>query len=119
MSRFVHAYGSGQIDVVVDLLTADASLSMPPIPLEYEGRDAVAEFFAGVALRPGRRFDLVPTRANGQLAFGLYLRSPSAGPRHGTGLDVLTLAGDRIRAITHFDKSVLPSFGLPRSLPGR
>ncbi len=119
VARFVRAYGSGHIDELVDLLTADAALAMPPIPLEYQGRHAVAEFFAGVALRPGRRFDLVPTRANGQLAFGLYLRSPAGGTRHGTGLDVLSLTGDRIRAITHFDKSVLPSFGLPRSLPGR
>jgi RNA polymerase sigma-70 factor (ECF subfamily) len=91
---------------------------MPPIPLEYQRRDAVARFLASVG-RQGRRYDLVPTRANGQLAFGVYLRAPTGGIRHGTGLDVLTLSGDRIRAITHFDNSALPSFGLPRSLPGR
>jgi len=45
------------------------------------------------------------------------VRPPGGGVRHGTGLDVLTLAGDRIRALTHFDRSVLPSFGLPPSLP--
>jgi hypothetical protein len=67
---------------------------------------------------PHRRFDLVPARANGQPAFGAYLRTP-AGIRHGTGLYVLTLAGDRICALTRFDNSVLPWFGLPRSLPGR
>ncbi len=119
VAKFVRAYDSGDVDALVALLTADVCLSMPPIPLEYQGRNAVARFFAGVGLRQGRRFDLVPTRANGQLAFGLYLRAPTGGIRHGTGLDVLTLTGDRISAITHFDKSVLPSFGLPRSLPGR
>jgi RNA polymerase sigma-70 factor (ECF subfamily) len=62
-------------------------------------------------------FDLVPTeRANGQLAFGLYLRSPT-DIRHGAGLLVLTLSGKRICAMTRFDSGVLPSFGLPRSLP--
>jgi Sigma-70, region 4 len=66
----------------------------------------------------GRRFDLVPTRANGQPAFGAYLRTP-AGLRHGAGLYVLTLAGDRICAMTRFENSVLPWFGLPRSLPSR
>jgi RNA polymerase sigma-70 factor (ECF subfamily) len=66
----------------------------------------------------GRRFDLVPARANGQPAFGAYLRAP-ADIRHATGFYVLTLAGDRICAITRFDNSVLPSFGLPRSLPIR
>jgi hypothetical protein len=44
------------------------------------------------------------------------LRAPN-GIRHGTGLCVLTLAGDRICALTRFENSVLPSFGLPRSLP--
>jgi RNA polymerase sigma-70 factor (ECF subfamily) len=119
VAKFVRAYDSGHIDALIALLTADVRIAMPPIPLEYHGRDVVARFYAGVAMRQGRRYDLVPTRANGQLAFGVYLRAPTGGIRHGTGLDVLTLTGDRICAITHFDNSVLPSFGLPRSLPGR
>jgi RNA polymerase sigma-70 factor (TIGR02960 family) len=118
VAEIVRAYDSGHIDALVALLTADASLTMPPIPLEYHGRDAVARFFASIGRRR-RAFDLVPTRANGQLAFATYLRGPTGGIRHGTGLDVLTLAGDRISAMTHFDTSVLSSFGLPRSLPGR
>jgi len=116
VARIVRAYDSGHIDELVALLTADASITMPPIPFEYHGRDAVAGFLASIS-RTGRRYDLVPTRANGQLAFGTYVRPPGGGVRHGTGLDVLTLAGDRIRALTHFDRSVLPSFGLPLSLP--
>src|SRR5438445_13878666 len=66
----------------------------------------------------GRRVGLVPTRANGQPAFGAYLRAPTR-IRHGTGLFVLTLTGDRICAFTRFDNSVLPWFGLPRSLHSR
>jgi RNA polymerase sigma-70 factor (ECF subfamily) len=66
----------------------------------------------------GRRFDLVPTRANGQPAFGACLRAPD-GVRHGTGLYVLTLAGDRIGAMTRFESTLLPWFGLARSLPSR
>jgi len=58
----------------------------------------------------------VPARANGQPAFGAYLRSP-AGTRHGTGLYVLTLAGDRICTMTRFETGVLPWFGLPRRFP--
>jgi hypothetical protein len=45
------------------------------------------------------------------------LRAPTGGIRHGTGLFVLTLSGDRICAMTRFDSSVLRWFGLPRSLP--
>jgi hypothetical protein len=68
--------------------------------------------------RSGRRFDLVATRANGQPAFGAYLRAP-AGPRPGVALVVLTLTGDRIAACTRFDPHALPWFGLPRALPSR
>ncbi|MFB9533456.1 sigma-70 family RNA polymerase sigma factor [Nonomuraea roseola] len=115
VAKFVRAYESADIDALVALLTDDVFVSMPPMPLEYEGRDVVARFCAGI-FGSGRRFDLVPTRANGQPAFGAYLRAHT-GIRHGTGLFVLTLAGDRICAMTRFENSVLPSFGLPRSLP--
>ena len=117
VDEFVRAYESADVDAVVALLTDDVFMSMPPMPLEYEGRDVVAQFCASI-LPPGRRFDLVPTRANGQPAFGAYLRAPT-GIRHGTGLFVLTLTGDRICALTRFETSVFPWFGLPHSLPSR
>jgi RNA polymerase sigma-70 factor (ECF subfamily) len=115
VAKFVRAYESGDLDALVALLTDDIFVSMPPVPLEYQGRDVVARLFASI-FGFGRRVDLVPTRANGQPAFGAYLRT-STGIRHGTGLFVLTLTGDRICAFTRFDNSVLPWFGLPRSLP--
>lgn len=117
VAEFVRAYESGDPDALVALLTDDVFVSMPPIPLEYQGREVVARLFASI-FGSGRRVDLVPTRANGQPAFGAYLRA-STGIRHGTGLFVLTLTGDRICAFTRFDNSVLPWFGLPRSLPSR
>jgi RNA polymerase sigma-70 factor (TIGR02960 family) len=117
VAAFVRAYESGDLDALVALLTDDIHVSMPPIPLEYQGRDVVAHLFASI-FGSGRRVDLVPTRANGQPAFGAYLRA-STGIRHGAGLFVLTLTGDRICAFTRFDNSVLPWFGLPRSLPSR
>jgi hypothetical protein len=59
----------------------------------------------------------VPTRANGQPAFGYYLPDPVAPTARAHGLIVLTLAGDQISAITRFgDKSLFPLFGLPRTL---
>jgi RNA polymerase sigma-70 factor (TIGR02960 family) len=117
VARFVHAWESADLDALVALLTDDVFMSMPPMPFEYEGRDVVARFCASI-FGAGRRFDLVPTRANGQPAFGAYLRAPT-GISHGIGLYVLTLAGDRICAMTRFDNSALPWFGLPRSLPSR
>ena len=117
VAKFVRAYESGDLSGLVALLTDDIFVSMPPIPLEYQGRDVVARLFASI-FGSGRRVDLVPTRANGQPAFGAYLRA-STSIRHGSGLFVLTFTGDRICAFTRFEGSVLPTFGLPRSLPRR
>ena len=117
VEKFVLAWESADLDALVALLTDDVFIAMPPMPFEYEGRDVVARFCASL-FDSGRRFDLVPTRANGQPAFGVYLRAPT-GTSHGVGLYVVTLSGSRISAMTRFENSVLPSFGLPRSLPGR
>jgi RNA polymerase sigma-70 factor (ECF subfamily) len=117
VAKFARAWEAADLGALVALLTDDVFMSMPPMPLEYQGRDVVARFCAGL-FGAGRRFDLVPTRANGQPAFGAYLRAPD-GISHGVGLYVLTLTGDRICAMTRFDNSVLPWFGLPRSLPSR
>jgi len=117
VAKFVRAWESADVGALVALLTGDVFMSMPPMPFEYQGRDVVARFCASL-FGAGRRFDLVPARANGQPAFGAYLRAPT-GIRHGVGLYVLTLSGDQICALTRFDNSVLPWFGLPRSLPSR
>ena len=117
VAEFVRAYESADLDALVALLTDDVFMSMPPMPLEYQGRDVVARFCA-LVFRAGRKYDLVPTRANGQPAFGLYVHA-RGGIRHGNGLIVLTLAGHQICALTRFENSVLPWFGLPRSLPSR
>ena len=117
VERLARAYESGEVRAVVALLSDDVRLSMPPLPLEYHGREAAARFLKVVSLRPGRSFRLVPTRANGQPAFGFYVRGPHGEIGRATGLLVVTLAGPKISALTHFDNSVLPLFGLPRMLP--
>ena len=117
VEKFVRAYQSGNVTALVALLTEDVRVSMPPVALEYHGREDVLRFYTSI-IRPDRTYSLVPTRANGQPAFGTYLRTPTDGIRHGTGLLVLTLTGDQVSAVTRFDNSALPWFGLPRSLPG-
>jgi RNA polymerase sigma-70 factor (TIGR02960 family) len=114
VAKFVQAYESADLKELVALLTDDVFMSMPPMPFEYQGRDVAARF-CGIIFDAGLRFELVPTRANGQPAFGTYLRDPS-GIRPGIGLTVLALCGEKISAMTRFDNSVLPWFGLPRAL---
>jgi RNA polymerase sigma-70 factor (TIGR02960 family) len=116
--RFARAYEAGEVDELVALLTEDAWLIMPPVPLRYQGRELAARFWTATAFRPGRSARLVPTRANGQPAFGLYIRDPHAPVAHANGILVLTLAGRQISAVTGFlGTSALPIFGLPRTLP--
>jgi len=116
VERFTRAFEAKDVHGIVGLLTEDVWLTMPPIPLEYQGHDLADRFLTATALwleRPR----LVATRANGQPAFGIYVRDPQAPVMHAIGLLVLTLAGDQISAITRFDTSTLAYFGLPRTLP--
>jgi RNA polymerase sigma-70 factor (ECF subfamily) len=114
VERLTRAYEVGDVDGIIALFTDDAWLTMPPAPLEYQGRDLIARFLTQISFREGRTYRLVLTRANGQLAFGAYLREP-AKPEDAmaNGLLVLTLSGDRIQAMTRFTRGVLPRFGLP------
>jgi RNA polymerase sigma-70 factor (TIGR02960 family) len=118
VERFAEAFESDDIPGVVALLTDDAKLTMPPEPLEYQGHDTIAAFLRDrCSRRVGRGFQLLSTRANNQPAFACYLRDPHAPIARPHGLIVLTLAGERISAITRFlDNGVYPHFGLPRIL---
>jgi hypothetical protein len=116
VERFTRAFQSDDIESLIALLTEDVWISMPPIPFEWQGHQRAREVLHAM-LAPGRR--LVATRANRQPAFGLYLPDPRAPILHAVGLLVLTLAGDRISAITRFEPSLLSQFGLPRTLPRR
>ena len=117
--RFADAYVAADLTRIVALLTDDAWLSMPPAPHEYHGIDAITAFLrASLDYRGHRRVHLLPARANTQPAFGSYLADPAEPAGNPAGLFVLTMAGDRIQAITRFHLDVLyPRFGLPGSLP--
>lgn len=115
--RFAAALERGDTNGIVSLLTDDAWLTMPPQPYEYQGAQTIASFFhQRTALHGNLR--LVPTRANGQPAFGCYLPDPQAPIARAYGLIALTLTDDRISAITWFgERSLFAHFGLPRTLP--
>jgi RNA polymerase sigma-70 factor (TIGR02960 family) len=117
VGRFADAVGNGDVAELVALLTDDARLTMPPLPLEYQGHDAIGAFLRHREEVRGRPLRVVPTRANTQPAFGCYLPDTQSGIAHAHALFVLTLEGDRVLAITWFgDNSVFPHFGLPRTL---
>jgi RNA polymerase sigma-70 factor (ECF subfamily) len=89
---------------------------MPPAPFEYHGTAAAHGFFTAVDAHRRGTDRMVPVRANGQPAWGEYRRDPVTGVLHLAGIDVVGLAGGRIREITRFENAVAPYFGLPRTL---
>jgi len=118
--RFAAAFAADDVDGVVALLTDDAWFTMPPANHEYQGPLAIAGFLTQSARYRGNRGTaLIPTRANGQPAFGRYVPDPRAQVYHLHSIVVLTMEGDRISAITNFiDSGLGPHFGLARTLPG-
>jgi RNA polymerase sigma-70 factor (ECF subfamily) len=89
---------------------------MPPQSEWYRGLQAITGFLERGPLRV--RWRHLPARANGQLAVGCYIWDEKRGTYAGSVLDVLTLRGDRIAAITAFiDPTLFPAFGLPHELP--
>jgi RNA polymerase sigma-70 factor (ECF subfamily) len=118
VGQFANAIEDGDVDTVVALLTDDAWLTMPPYPYQYQGGAAIGNFLRVRGARHETPLRLVPTRANGQPAFGCYFPCPQTDIARAYGLMVLTLAGSNIAEITFFaDSSVFPQFGLPRSMP--
>jgi RNA polymerase sigma-70 factor (ECF subfamily) len=119
IDRLTVAWESNDMDTILAALTDDVWVKMPPMNLEYQGRELATRFFGAVVFRPGHpQFKVVETRANGQPALGFYFVDPVTGLAHAAGILVLTLAGNRVSAITRFDTAVMDRFGLPRTIPG-
>ena len=116
VEQLTRAFEAADVAGIIALLTDDAWLTMPPLPLEYQGRELAGRFLTATAFRPGWTGRLIATGANRQPAFGFYVRDPQAGVSHTVGLLVFTLSGDRICAMTRFDPGTLARFGLPRTL---
>jgi RNA polymerase sigma-70 factor (ECF subfamily) len=116
VDRVTAAFETGDVDELIALLIDDVSVTMPPVPGELEGREAVGRYLRKTLFLPGLSTRIVPTRANGQPTLASYVRDPQTGLYHASGIAVLTLSGGLISALTLFGKDVLPSFGLPRVL---
>jgi RNA polymerase sigma-70 factor, ECF subfamily len=116
VQQFTEAFERGDVEAIVALLTEDATFAMPPYATWYRGRDAIADSW----LMPGGpppRLRYVSTRANGQPAVGTYVLDQRRNRYFAIALDVLTLRGARISAITAFrTPEVFPRFGLPAQL---
>jgi RNA polymerase sigma-70 factor, ECF subfamily len=114
---FVDAWERVDIDAVVAMLAHQATITMPPHPTWYRGRDAVAAFLRAVPFAPGMSWRLLPVSANGQLAFGEYRWNETTKRFAARGVLVLTIGDAVILDITAFGSPELfPHFGLPEQL---
>ncbi|WP_432878889.1 sigma-70 family RNA polymerase sigma factor [Kribbella sp. CA-245084] len=116
--RFVEAFTAQDVDALVALMTSDAWVRMPPLPFEYHGTEAAHRFFTALVAHRRLIAAMVPVGANGQPAWGEYIRDPVTGGLHLIGVVVIGIAGDRIHEIVHFETTVASYFGLPRTLEG-
>lgn len=118
LHRYLAAWHACDIPALVALLREDALLTMPPFPLPYRGREAIAQFLATVPADGHLdQITLVPTRANLQPAVAAYIGGPGSCRATAYGIMVLTIDGSTIGEITGFaDPSLFPFFGLPSHL---
>jgi RNA polymerase sigma-70 factor, ECF subfamily len=112
VANYIDAWERGDVDALVAMLAEDATFAMPPYPAWWRGREVIAAF----AAKPVHRY--LPTQANGQAANGAYRWDPQKGRYVAEALEVLTLEGTRVKAMTAFmSPEVFPHFGLPGELP--
>ena len=114
VTRWSDAWEAGDVDAIVAMLADDARYSMPPLPAWYRGKDEIRIFLLRDPLQ--RRWRFLPTRANGQVAFGTYRWDDAAAAYMPGGLDVLTLLNGRVSGIVAFLTADLTRFGLPERI---
>jgi RNA polymerase sigma-70 factor (ECF subfamily) len=114
VDRYVRAWEEGDVETIVALLAADATLTMPPRPSWFRGREAIGAFLAARPLAPGRAWRRQPLRASGQLGFALFLRDAGERRFEPIALELLTIGDDGlIAAIDSFhERDLLRRFGI-------
>ena len=123
LTRYLHAWEKDDVDGLVALIKEDATLSMPPVPSWYQGREAIRTFFLTILFLPSlhRQWRLLPTQANGQPAFVVYKADETTHTYQAFAIQVLTLdhAQDapQVASVTAFlDPELATLFGFPRQL---
>jgi RNA polymerase sigma-70 factor, ECF subfamily len=114
LDRFSAAFEDADEKLLATLLRDDVTLEMPPMRAWFAGRDAVLRFFAAQLLSAPGQVRMTLTAANGQPAFGVYLRGAD-GAFAPHGLTVLSVTPAGISRIVTFLGAATP--GLPAGLP--
>ena len=117
LDRYATAFQSADITTVMALLRDDAVFEMPPEPTWFTGRALIGRFLQSRVLTESGLFQMIPTAANGQPTFAIYLRGHD-GVYRAHGIQVLTLAASRVTRVTSFnDPGLFTAFALPEAVP--
>ncbi|MBB3045448.1 MULTISPECIES: sigma-70 family RNA polymerase sigma factor [Nocardioides] len=117
LERYVDAFWRKDVDAIVSMLTAEATWDMPPFTSWFRGPVNIGWLIGNECPGGANDMPMLPTQANGQPAYGLYMRTPQ-GDFTPFQLQVLELDGDRVRHVTaFFDQALFERFGLPTRLP--
>jgi RNA polymerase sigma-70 factor (ECF subfamily) len=117
LERYVRAFWEKDVNALATMLAHDAVWEMPPFTGWYQGAENIAALIDTQC--PGQRNDMpmIRTHANGQPAYGLYMRQPS-GEFLPFQLQVLTLVDGKVQHVAaFFSEGLFETFGLPASLP--
>ncbi|WP_196780837.1 sigma-70 family RNA polymerase sigma factor [Nocardioides sambongensis] len=121
LDAYLRAFWAKDIDTIVGLLTYDATWDMPPFLNWYNGASTIGDLIGTKCPGGSNDMPMVPAWANGQPAFGLYMRQPEG---HFTPFQfqVLRMVGDpaapKVAHVTaFFGDHIFRRFGLPATLP--
>ncbi len=124
LARYLQMWETDDVDGLVALLKEDATLSMPPVPSWYQGREAIRSILLAVLFPSGvqKRWRLSPTRANGQPTFVVYRADEATRSYRAFAIQVVTLDRSQlpkqVASVTAFlDQELVTSFGFPLQLP--
>ncbi|SNT26034.1 RNA polymerase sigma-70 factor, ECF subfamily [Asanoa hainanensis] len=116
VDRYVRAFEIADVDGLVRLLTTDAILEMPPVPLWYQGADAYCAFLRRVFAMRGDRWRVIRLEANTQPAFAAYVRTDEGFTLHTLQILTVTPAGTISHNVVFHDPAVFAIFALPPTL---
>ncbi|WP_324194514.1 RNA polymerase subunit sigma-70 [Nocardia blacklockiae] len=114
--RYARAFEAADVSALVRLVTDDAVMEMPPVPLWYRGSRDYGLFLHRVFRMRGTDWRVRTLTANGQPALAAYAAAPDGGHRFHT-LQVFTVAGGRVARTVVFADPVVPDlFGIPERI---
>lgn len=116
IDRYMSAFEAADVDALVGLLTEDAVMEMPPVPLWYLGPSNYGRFLHRLYGMRGRDWRTVPLTANAQPAMAAYCRADDGSYQLHT-LQVFTVTPAGIaHNVVFADPQVFSMFDLDRTL---